>query len=213
MLKKQVSSHPPRLLFSRSYKDNLPSSLTRVISRALEYSSHPPVSVLVRSPSTVRTYFLEALSTSSFPPKIPLGRCLKFCWWICLPTSLTAPRTYPTVRMLQLLRQSITIVLGGAGIFNLLAIAYAFRPRLRDRLTQGRRALPWKPWIFGEEDFHLLYRYSCHAFSLVSAPALLTVHLRRTNYALLPLIFYNMNPYLRLCILVPSIIGAKPLDW
>ncbi len=60
--------------------------------------------------------------------------------------------------MLNVLRQLIIIVLGGAGIFNLLAIAYAFQPRLRDRLTQGRRALPWKPWIFGEEDFHLLYR-------------------------------------------------------
>lgn len=39
-----------RLPFSRSYGDNLPSSLTRVLSRALESSSHPPVSVLVRSP-------------------------------------------------------------------------------------------------------------------------------------------------------------------
>src|ERR1700722_13317866 len=83
------------------------------------------------------------------------------------------------VRALNVLRQPITIVLGGAGIFNLLAITYAFRPRLRDRLTQGRRTLPWKPWVFGEGDFHTLYRYSCHAFSLVCAPALLTVRLRR----------------------------------
>lgn len=60
--------------------------------------------------------------------------------------------------MLNVLRQPFIIVLGGAGIFNLLAIAYAFQPQLRDRLTQGRRALPWKPWVFGEEDFHLLYR-------------------------------------------------------
>jgi len=57
-----------------------------------------------------------------------------------------------------LLRQPITSVLGGAGIFNLLAIAYAFLPRLRDRLTQGSRALPWKPWVFGEGDFRPLYR-------------------------------------------------------
>ena len=28
-------------------------------------------------------------------------------------------------------------------------------PRLRSRLTQGRSALPWKPWIFGREDSHL----------------------------------------------------------
>jgi hypothetical protein len=54
--------HNKWLLFSRSYEDNLPSSLTRVISRALEYSSRPPVSVLVRSPSTARSYFLEVSS-------------------------------------------------------------------------------------------------------------------------------------------------------
>ena len=146
---------------------------------------------------------METLSTSSVPPKIPLGQCLALCWWICLPAGLTLPRTCPTVRMLQSLRQPITIVLGGAGIFNLLAIAYAFQPRLRDRLTQGRRALPWKPWVFGEEDFHLLYRYSCHAFSLVSAPALLTVHLRRTNYALLP---HAIN-----CISVTSALCFSPV--
>lgn len=56
-----------------------------------------------------------------------------------------APRTRPIVRVLNLLRQPIVIAFGGAGIFNLLSIAYAFQPRLRDRLTQGRRALPWKP--------------------------------------------------------------------
>ena len=39
--------------------------------------------------------------------------------------------------------------------FNLLSIGYVFRPRLRPRLTQGRSALPWKPWIFGRKDSHL----------------------------------------------------------
>ena len=38
---------------------------------------------------------------------------------------------------------------------HLLSIGYALRPRLRSRLTQGRSALPWKPWIFGREDSHL----------------------------------------------------------
>ena len=37
----------------------------------------------------------------------------------------------------------------------LLSIDYVFRPRLRSRLTQGRSALPWKPWIFGRKDSHL----------------------------------------------------------
>ena len=60
--------------------------------------------------------------------------------------------------MFNLLCHRIVIALGGAGMFNLLPIAYAFPPRLTGRLTQGRRALPWKPWVYGEEDFHLLYR-------------------------------------------------------
>ena len=38
---------------------------------------------------------------------------------------------------------------------NLLSIGYASRPRLRPRLTQGRSALPWNPWIFGLKDSHL----------------------------------------------------------
>ena len=37
---------------------------------------------------------------------------------------------------------------------NLLAIDYAFRPRLRTRLTLGRRALPRNPWTIGGGDSH-----------------------------------------------------------
>ena len=44
---------------------------------------------------------------------------------------------------------------------NLFSITYAFRPRLRDRLTLRRLALLRKPWVFGERVFHPLYRYSC----------------------------------------------------
>ena len=38
---------------------------------------------------------------------------------------------------------------------HLLSIGYALKPRLRSRLTQGRSALPWNPWIFGRKDSHL----------------------------------------------------------
>ena len=44
---------------------------------------------------------------------------------------------------------------------DLFAIAYAFRPQLRCRLTLSRRALLRKPWAFGEGDSHPLFRYSC----------------------------------------------------
>ena len=71
---------------------------------------------------------------------------------------------------------------------NLLSIGYAFWPRLRPRLPQGRSALPWIPWIFGLEDSHLHlathsgilssqrsaapYRYSFYA--LMNAPLPIT---------------------------------------
>ena len=44
---------------------------------------------------------------------------------------------------------------------NLFPIAYAFRPRLRGRLTLSGLTFLRKPWVFGEQGFHLFYRYSC----------------------------------------------------
>jgi hypothetical protein len=44
---------------------------------------------------------------------------------------------------------------------NVIPIDYAFRPRLRGRLTLRRLALSRNPWTFGEEFLTLLYRYSC----------------------------------------------------
>src|ERR1700710_143248 len=40
---------------------------------------------------------------------------------------------------------------------NLLAIDYAFRPRLRSRLTLSRRTLLRNPWAIGGEDSHLSF--------------------------------------------------------
>ena len=44
---------------------------------------------------------------------------------------------------------------------NLVPIDYAFRPRLRGRLTLLRLTLSRNPWTFGESVSHTLYRYSC----------------------------------------------------
>lgn len=44
--------------------------------------------------------------------------------------------------------------------FNLFSFDYAFRPRLRSRLTLGGRAFPRNPWAFGGQDSHLSFRYS-----------------------------------------------------
>lgn len=103
-----------------------------------------------------------------------------------------SPTEHHSVRALNLLCHPNPNNIAGTGIFNLFPIAYTFRSLLRGRLTQGRRTLPWKPWIFGEKDSHLLYRYSCHASSLVYAPILLTVYLHRIYYALLPCLATSM---------------------
>ncbi len=44
---------------------------------------------------------------------------------------------------------------------HLIPIDYAFRPRLRSRLTLRRLTLRRNPWTFGESVSHALYRYSC----------------------------------------------------
>ena len=47
------------------------------------------------------------------------------------------------------------------GNINPFPITYAWRPRLRDRLTLGGLPFPRKPWVFGERVFHPFYRYLC----------------------------------------------------
>src|ERR1700745_2355408 len=44
---------------------------------------------------------------------------------------------------------------------NVVPIDYAFRPRLRDRLTLRRLTLRRNPWTFGDTVFHSVCRYSC----------------------------------------------------
>ena len=45
------------------------------------------------------------------------------------------------------------------GNINPSSIGYAFQPRLRVRLTLGGFTVPRNPWVYGEQDSHLLYRY------------------------------------------------------
>ena len=44
---------------------------------------------------------------------------------------------------------------------NLVSIDYAFRPRLRDRLTLRGLTLRRNPWTFGGSVSHTPFRYSC----------------------------------------------------
>ena len=58
------------------------------------------------------------------------------------------------------------------------SIAYASRPRLRSRLSQGGRTLPWRPWPYGGVDSHHPTLLT-PAYSLRRPPGALTVTLRR----------------------------------
>ena len=69
---------------------------------------------------------------------------------------------------------------------RLLSIAYALRPRLRSRLTLGRTTLPRKPWVYGGQESHLPFRYSC-LHSLLAA-----LHLRSpSGFAALTMLLYH----------------------
>ena len=91
---------------------------------------------------------------------------------------------------------------------NLLSIGYVFRPRLRPRLTQGRSALPWKPWIFGHEDSHLILATHSGILSSVksTAPSGTASSLTQCSSTNLSI------PQLRCRVSAPDIFGAGPLD-
>ncbi len=61
---------------------------------------------------------------------------------------------------------------------NVVPIDYAFRPRLRGRLTLLRLTLSRNPWTFGEGVSHSLYRYSCqHShFRYLQKPSRVFLH-------------------------------------
>ena len=73
---------------------------------------------------------------------------------------------------------------------NLFSITYAFRPRLRDRLTLGRLTLPRKPWAYGERVSDSFYRYSSLHYLFQALH-----HSFRSGFTALGMLAYHsMNP-------------------
>ena len=80
---------------------------------------------------------------------------------------------------------------------HLVPIDYAFRPRLRGRLTLRRLTLRRNPWTFGDTVFHSVSRYSCqhsHFRYLQSASRLLLRRITERSATA----HLAMNPKLRL---------------
>lgn len=121
---------------SRSYSVNLPSSFSTAHPSALEYSSHPPVSV----------YGTGRIPRFSWNPRPSFG----------LPVG-SPRRTIPSVRR-KLGDPSLLMICRCRNI-NLLAIGFALRLILRTGLTLIRLTLIRNPWVFGGGVFHPSYRY------------------------------------------------------
>ena len=178
----------PELPFSRSYGDNLPSSLTIVLSIALVFSTRPPVSVWGTGAHATR---LEAFPGSmGVQPLRPygLGSLLRLLWGPDFPGP--RPTSKPVVDQRHgwptLLRPSIAQTRRSrCRNVHLLSIAYGFRPRLRSRLTLGRLALPRNPWAFGGQ----VSRLSLVTHASILSPDASTAGLRRRFYR------YRMLPY------------------
>ncbi len=155
--------HIGRPSFSLSYGCFLPSSLTRVLPLTLGFSPRLPVSVLVRAASSLLETFLDSLlppnsvrlsaslsitsrpsRTRVFPPVQPTGfdalfhprARLRSC---VLPSLFQTPRVQDSSPVSHRLR---------------------FLPRLRPRLSLGRRSLPRIPSAFGGTVSHRPFRYS-----------------------------------------------------
>ena len=125
-----------------------------LLPSALGFSPHPPVSVY--GTGTVQTIaaFLGSQLTR-FATFSSLRITSSHCPAV-FPTGLVPPLApvSPFPARALFLRPHSSVVQQYRN-FCLLSIDYASRPRLRSRLTQGRSALPWKPWIFGRKDSHL----------------------------------------------------------
>ena len=88
----------------------------------------------------------------------------------CVPGSPLSPGSIPGIASSVCPHSSVT---WQGRILHLLSIGYGFRPHLRPRLSQGRSALPWNPWIFGLKDshFHLATRSGILSPVLSTAPS------------------------------------------
>jgi hypothetical protein len=136
--------HQRRHPLSRSYGVRLLSSLTRVLSSALGYSPRLPVSVYgTDTVPVLRNEAFLGADSGHFGNKSASSSPLGLRGGISLPAALgLEPRIdrRPTFHCTSPHRTGRWY-----GNINPSSIVYAFRPRLRVRLTLGGMAFPRKP--------------------------------------------------------------------
>jgi hypothetical protein len=136
--------------------------------KRLGISPHPPVSVYGTVTTRLHSrLFLEAWDQSVRLRPEAAASSRSRCWRdsVCRLRVLESPtglNQIPTTRMADPSPSPLASTTSWwCRNINLLSITYAFRPRLRIRLTLGGLTWPRKPWVFGERVSHLFYRYSC----------------------------------------------------
>ncbi len=175
----------------------MPSSLTRVSSITLVSSTCPPVSVLVRARAISLEAFLGGRASGTRRLEASWHRVSGYArphFTGRTPTRL--PQDDHRLGSLSLPRPPI----GQATAtwyrnINLLAIDYAFRPRLRSRLTLSRRTLLRKPWTIGGGDSHP--SFVTHAGILTSQASTAGFRRRFTGQGTLPYRAHKAHPQLR----------------
>ena len=180
-----------------------------LLPSALGFSPHPPVSVygtgvydaiaaflgtyLISFPTLISVLITPSGCTAAFPLRTPIS---------LLPV-LSSPAHISYMRPHSSDHTQYRNL-------HLLSIDYASQPRLRSRLTQGRSALPWNPWIFGRKDSHLpLATHSGILSSMQSTAPYGTASSRMQCSSTNPFIGI---PKLRCRVSAPDIFGAGPLD-
>ena len=138
-----LTRHP----FSRSYGVILPSSLTRVLSRTLGFSPRLPVSVCGTGTLISLEAFLGSVRSGTSVLNFPPHHSSRYCRTdlpIRLPHCLDA-HFHPCAFPILLRPPFAQTIMRWYRNLNLLSIAYAFRPRLRSRLTLSGRTFLRKP--------------------------------------------------------------------
>ena len=185
--------------FSRSYGAMLPSSLTRFLSRAL-VSLYPPTCVgfgtaggLMRQDFS-REHGRMALDAASRVLGPAVARRARDSHSPA-PLSFSDPGLNP--------RRCRNV--------DLPSIGYAFRPGLRCRLTPGGRTCPGKPWDSGDQDSHLVFRYSCPHNRQLAVHGRLRAPLRPGQLRS-PTAARKARPANSVLRLLPIIFGAESLE-
>ena len=175
----------------------MPSSLTRVLSITLGFSPRLPVSVCGTGTSRLARGFSWQCEIRDSGDNSPRHHSLVLYEnGICLVLHLTAWTHNQLCAHPILLRPPITQTAGRwYRNINLFSIVYAYRPRLRSRLTLSGRAFLRKPWAFGGRDSHP--SFATHTGILTSKRSTSPSGPASTPLERSPTIDLTVNPQLR----------------